>query len=302
MRGKPGRTGRAFLCRTVLLCLHALGRVAGHLMFAARGKRYRVAHVNLNLAYPRMSARELSRLNRAALGESGKLSLEMLFHWSVRSTILADAVVGIRGEHHLREARRAGKGVVLICPHLGNWEVFNLGLGRYTPYVAYKPLSRRAAETWVRRCRERTGSALVPLTAQGIRTLRRRLDQGGIVIAFPDQAPRQQAGRVKAPFFGVPAWTGTLVPRLAARPGVVVLCGCARRLPRGRGFEILLEPAPPEIGSGDAGRSAAALNLGIERLVRRWPAQYLWEYKRFKQTLYPRLYDRSRPYRHKRGG
>jgi KDO2-lipid IV(A) lauroyltransferase len=120
------------------------------------------------------------------------------------------------------------------------------------------------------------------------------------LVALSIQLPMKCAVRSQAPFFSVPAWTRTLVPRLIQRCDVEVLLASARRLPRGRGFRVELEPAPAGVYSPDSHHAAAAVNAGMERLIRRCPEQYLWKYKRYKHTRYPRLYDRSRPYRYSR--
>jgi KDO2-lipid IV(A) lauroyltransferase len=114
-----------------------------------------------------------------------------------------------------------------------------------------------------------------------------------VVTLFPDQVPDSSAGRVLVPFFDKPAWTGTLVSRLAQRPNVKVIFGYARRLPEGRGFEIYLTSAPEEIYASDLERSARALNQGIEACIERDPHQYLWQYKRFKGAVSSQLYKKK---------
>jgi KDO2-lipid IV(A) lauroyltransferase len=97
---------------------------------------------------------------------------------------------------------------------------------------------------------------------------------------MPDQDPRRGAG-VFVPFFGVPANTSTLVSRLAARSGAAVMLAFAERLPGGAGFRLHFRAASEAVRDTDLVRSASALNLDIERLVRERPEQYLWSYKRF---------------------
>jgi KDO2-lipid IV(A) lauroyltransferase len=52
----------------------------------------------------------------------------------------------------------------------------------------------------------------------------------------------------------------------------------------------------PELYDADPARSLAALNRSVEAVVREAPAQYQWEYKRFKARLdgAPDLYKRGR--------
>ena len=55
----------------------------------------------------------------------------------------------------------------------------------------------------------------------------------------------------------------------------------AERLPRGRGYRIHLLPAPEGIADPQTG--VAALNRGVEDMIRRWPEQYWWAYRRYRR-------------------
>lgn len=276
----------------VLRILHLLGWALGCLMSVFRSNRYCNSRTNIKLCFPELNDKEVDRLARTALAELGKLLFETLLFWLIPVSGCR-AIRNVLGEEYLRQALEEGSGVILVCPHLGNWEVFNAYAGRFGATVTYKPLKSHWLNTRVRCSRERGGSMLVPINAQGIKALCCQLGRG-VVTLFPDQVPDCSAGRVLAPFFGVPAWTGTLVSRLAQRPNVKVICGYARRLAGGRGFEIYLTPAPADIYSAEIERSAQALNRGIESCVRRSPDQYLWQYKRFKGVASHPIYSKSK--------
>jgi KDO2-lipid IV(A) lauroyltransferase len=87
---------------------------------------------------------------------------------------------------------------------------------------------------------------------------------------------------VYAPFFGEPALTMTLLPRLARRTGAAVLFVFVERLPRARGYRMHWLPAPEGIADADPVISATALNRGVEACVALCPEQYQWTYRRFK--------------------
>ena len=117
----------------------------------------------------------------------------------------------------------------------------------------------------------------------GVRTLYKRLAAAGVVGILPDQQPRQGEG-VSAPFFGVPAPTMVLLPRLAERTGAAVLFSFVERLPRGAGYHLHFLPAPPDLVDPDVARACAALNGGVEACVRLAFAQYQWSYKRWPMS------------------
>jgi KDO2-lipid IV(A) lauroyltransferase len=183
----------------------------------------------------------------------------------------------------LDNAVKAGRGVLLVSPHLGSWEIIGLYVGPRHPMVCmYRPPRQQSFDTIVRESRQRTGTRVVPTDAHGIRVLMQSLKNGEVVGILPDQDPRDASGSVFAPFFGVQANTMTLISRLAAKTGAAVLFGFAERLPLGRGFRLNLLPAAAEVADPDPLRAATALNAGVEACVRMAPAQYQWNYKRFR--------------------
>jgi KDO2-lipid IV(A) lauroyltransferase len=279
--------------RMILGALHLLGGAAGHFLYVKRGRRYRNAYININLCFPSLSAREVNRLTRLSLHETGKLLFEVLFFWLFPGRFYQRLIHGVTGEEYLLQAQAEGRAVILVSPHLGNWEVFNTWAGSHGAYVSYKPLSCTWMDRRIRHCRQCNGSKLFSIGNEGLKVLYRVLDKGGVVAVFPDQVP-ESGGRVIAPFFKIPAWTGTLVPRLASKKNARIICGYARRLPGTQGFEIYLHPAPEEIYKEDSLEAVTALNLGMEECIRRSPEQYTWQYKRFKGGINNGLYSRTR--------
>lgn len=276
--------------RIILAALHLLGNVVGHFLYVSRSHRYYNTHTNINLCFPSLSAREINQLTKRSLHETGKLLFEVLFFWLCPGSFYRGLIRKIVGEEYLLRACAEGKSVILASPHLGNWEVFNAYAGSHGAYVSYKPLTCNWMDRWIRHCRQCNGSKLFSIGNEGLKVLCSSLDKGAIVAMFPDQVPEAGGGRIMAPFFKIPAWTGTLVPRLANKKNALVICGFARRLPRAQGFEIYLQPAPEEIYRDDSMESVSALNRGMEECIRRSPEQYTWEYKRFKNGVYEKLY------------
>jgi KDO2-lipid IV(A) lauroyltransferase len=111
-----------------------------------------------------------------------------------------------------------------------------------------------------------------------VRAMLKALKRGEAIGLLPDQVPGIGEGEW-VEFFDRPAYTMTLVGRIAEQTGAAVLLCCAERLPRGRGYrffaEPILAPRPPE-------SAVRALNRSLERLIRRHPEQYLWGYNRYK--------------------
>lgn len=187
----------------------------------------------------------------------------------------------------LDRAYAQGRGVLLLTPHLGCFEVTAQAIAA-RQLAAHGPLTvlfRPARKAWiaplVAASRNRPGLEAVPTTLAGVRQMIKALRQGRGVGLLPDQAPPQGLGQW-APFFGREAYTMTLAARLALQTGCEVRLVWGERLPAGRGYRLhvreLQEPLP---GSLDA--AVARINAEMERLIRECPQQYLWSYARYKQ-------------------
>ncbi len=263
--------------------VHRLGRLAGWLSFRLGSSAARITRRNLQLCFPEKSSQEIEELTLRSLQQTASTGFELGKIWLEPLPQVFALVRNVVGEDLIQAALKAGKGLIFLAPHLGNWELYGLRSSVYAPTTyLYKPPKLDGFETLMTRFRDRGGSNMVPTSRKGVMQLLKALQRGEIVGILPDQEPDLNGG-VFAPFFGTDALTMTLASRLAGKTGATVLCGYARRLPDGEGFELVYRAVEPEIGSEDEVLAAAALNRAVERCVREEPAQYQWEYKRFKK-------------------
>lgn len=261
-----------------------LGRAVGKLAWitAARGREVTLA--NLALCLPELDIEQRRSLARASVVATSQLVLESLALWSRAPSAMNGWIVHTDGEDLVAHALASGRGAICLVPHHGNWEVLNSYLGQRFPFTAlFAPQRNRWADAWIHRARERAGAELVPTTRAGLRRLRAALAEGRLVGLLPDQVPDDGAGE-RVGFFGHLALTGTLGVRLAASANTEVFLAFAQRDEAQDGFRVGFRPLTlpdPERGPGAA---LEVVNREIERLVREAPAQYQWEYKRFKHA------------------
>lgn len=272
--------------------LDALGAALGYGFWRADSRERRIARANIDYCLPDWSPQQRARLERATLLHFGRLALQIAKVWFGSTATLDRAIVSIEGEELLTNAAAEGRGVLLLVPHHGNWEVLGSYLGRHYPFTAmYLPAKDAAVDGIIRIARTRSGGAVAAANNSGVRAVLKALKQGGVVGMLPDQVPKQ-AGAEFAPFFGRTALTMTLPANLLQKTGACAVLGCAFRADDGRGFRIVFRAADPEIYSTDMTTSLAALNRGVEAMIRERPEQYQWEYKRFKAQPegLPRMY------------
>ena len=277
---------RVFLVICAILplrLLHGIGAVWGRLVYWLPNRSRETTYRNLVACFPEKSPAQLDALVLQSLQHTACTALEMGKSWLSPMDKVLGLVKDTEGMAAFEEAVSAGKGLILLAPHHSNWEVF----GYYTAtkldsIFMYQPPKFPAMDTLLKQTRSRGGIDLAPANRQGVASLLKTLQRGGLVGILPDQVPNDNGG-LYAPFFGNQALTMTLVSKLLSRHQVPVFCGFAERLPAGKGFRVIMQKAHPAIYSADLAESVAGLNQSVEACVLRAVAQYQWEYKRFRR-------------------
>lgn len=259
---------------------HALGTAMGKLMWFTDNAR--VAKINLRLCYPDLSEDQVDQLARESLIALGKTFAEMGMSWMWPIDKVQKLITQVEGLEHLEKALEDKNGIILIAPHLGNWEVLNHFFRQYLfMTVMYKPAKIPALDNFIFSTRKRVDVGLVPADRSGVESLFSLLADKGVVAVLPDQEPGKKSG-VFAPFFGQPALTGKLIGELANNTSAYLLCCYAKRLDDGN-YAVVLKPAQEGIRNTDEVVAATALNLSIEECINDCPEQYQWNYKRFRR-------------------
>lgn len=259
-----------------LSCAHALGAAAGWLIYAL-SPTYR-RHLRQNLA---IAGYDEAALRREAVAQAGRMLAELPRVWLRPRGEAGELVVRVSGWQLVESAWDRGEGIIFLTPHLGCFEI----TARY--YALFAPITvlyRPPKQTWLRPVIEsgRGGDNLhlAPADIGGVRSLMRALKRREAIGMLPDQVPGHGEG-AWTDFFGRPAYTMTLAARLTQGGAARVLFAYAERLPGGQGYHLRLMPPDGEI-AGSVAERAAAINRGIESVIRRCPAQYLWGYNRYK--------------------
>ncbi len=259
-----------------------LGTFIGHCLWYSRSRSRKVTEKNLQLCLPALMARESSALARRSLQEFGKTMSEMGSVWLWPVPRVIKLVRSVHGRELLEQCVAQQRGVIVLAPHIGNWEILSLFLTQEYPLtVLYQPPESEALNALILRSRARTGTQLAPTSRRGVLALLKALQRRELIGILPDQVPARESG-VFAPYFGVPALTMTLVSNLLQKTGARAVCAYTQRLPCG-GFDIFFELADECIYDQDITLSTEGLNRSIEQCVRNVPEQNQWEYKRFKK-------------------
>ena len=274
-----------FLLRTFgflpLSLARNLGVFFGHVLLLLNVRAVKVTRTNIDFCYPQMSDTDKQQLVKKSVIETAKLAMEAPIIGRKGWPWLEKRISQIVGQELVDSALAEKKGLLLLGPHLGNWEVVGLFLPKITKITSmYLPPKKAYLEDYARKFRESSGAELVPTNQRGVAKVLSALKKGETTGVLPDQVPH--AGGEFAPFFNTPAYTMTFIHKLIERTDCRVLCTFAKRTERG--FEIVFTEPDSKIYSDDQDESLAALNKSVENCIALCPEQYQWEYKRFRKT------------------
>lgn len=264
------------LARLPLSWLHCAGATLGWIVYRSSSRYAARLRENLFASGLCSGEAQCKALLHRAIAEAGKGMLELLAVWFGSDEKVARLAVACDGWEVVEAAGGRGKGIIIITPHLGCFEMVSLYYVQRLPMtVMYRKPRIAWLEPFMIEGRSRWQATVAPASLRGVRSFYRTLQRGGTVGLLPDQAPSGGEG-VWADFFGRPAYTMTLVGRLQRATGAAIIMVFAERLPGGRGYHMHFEAVPT------AQFDEAALNRAIEAQIRRRPEQYLWSYRRYK--------------------
>ena len=257
--------------------IHRLGSALGFLTFLFSPKSKQLVYDNLKQSQIFKDEKSLKLTVKKNISESGKSVLETFAIWQKNEQEILAMVKQAQGWNGIETALQEGKGIIFLTPHLGCFEITSIYYGAQNPItVLFRSPKMKWILPFIEKGRTRTGVTLAEANANGVRKLMQALNRGEAVGILPDQIPSAGEGEW-APFFGKPAYTMTLASKLANKTGAAVIIVFGERLVNGGGFIIHCK----RLEDG-AIATPTLLNKAIEQQVQQSPAQYLWNYPRYK--------------------
>ena len=237
----------------------------------------------LRNAYPdETDEAKLLRLARLGAGNLFKVSLDMVrVGPAVASGRFSDCI-------DMSELVEAGLEPPWfgVTGHLGSWECGAMGggaLGQAEAHVTARLMKNPLVQTWLGESRRR-GGLVIHDRRGGIRGVARALEQGQIAMQVTDQNQRLRG--LFVPFFGELASTERAAATLAVRKGYPFLVAAAVRTGNGFRFKFVVQDILEPKNSGDTNEDIRDLvirmNQSLERLILRFPEQYLWVHDRYR--------------------
>lgn len=268
-----------------ILPLSFLQRIAlwiAYLLFHTNSSIKRITTINLRLAYPELNEQALQKRLRLSIQSQCMTYIEFVKCWGMSPQYNFNLLKNIHGAELLEKALANQKGVIVVVPHFGCWELLNTWLNIYTqPMIMYKPDKIKGVNRYILNARQKFNATLVPTDETGIRQIFKHLKQGGLTVVLPDHLPKASGG-IYSHFFQQNTLSATLVSKMATKTQCNIIGLSCIRNPELSSFDVYCTELPQTILSKDLQQSVDSLNLAMQEMIQLAPEQYIWSYKRFR--------------------
>jgi KDO2-lipid IV(A) lauroyltransferase len=177
----------------------------------------------------------------------------------------------------------AGKRVIFVSAHFGNWEVATLAATQRGIEVAqiYRAANNPQIDALIRQCRSIVGSELIPKGAVAARRAIEALREGRHLAVLVDQ---KMNDGIPVPFFGREAWTAPALAQLALRFDCAIVPVRVERT-EGARFRFTAFPPLAVAPTGDRHADVRAIMAEINRVIEGWvrerPDHWFWLHRRW---------------------
>jgi heptosyltransferase-2 len=261
--------------------LFRLGQAFGFCAWLVLPHYRRLALRNVTIAFAQeKSPRELRRLVRQHFQRLGAnllcgVKVGVMPLEQVQQRTVVENVEGLA--RHLR----AGRGVVVVLSHLGNWELNSQVMPKFISparnSTIYQKLGNRRVDEHVRKLRARAGVEMFD-RKDGFHKPIELLRSGGVIGILSDQHAGDQG--LWVPFFGKLASTSPLPALLAKRTGAA-LVGLGLYTEGVARWRIVVE-SPLDTASDSVESLTAKSNEMLAAQIRRAPEDWFWVHNRWK--------------------
>jgi KDO2-lipid IV(A) lauroyltransferase len=252
-----------------------LGRLLSRLM----GRRRRIAQRNIERCFPELGPGEREAILRNSFRSLARAIFEISWAWSASDRRIR-SMGSVEGLEHLENARKGGKGVLIITAHVSCIEIGGRLFGQAVEAGGiYRPLKNPVLEWFQNRARSRYATKMI--SKRDMRTAVRSLLAGDVLWTAPDQdfGVRQS---MFAPFFGIQTATLLATPRMARLARCPVVPMFPSYDEKTRRYTVRILPALEHFPSEDPVHDLGRINRVMEKQVRSAPGQYWWIHRRFK--------------------
>ncbi len=262
----------------------ALGRFLGRIAYGIDKKHRNIAFRNLKESFKEKTDKEVCTIVKKVYENFGMNMMEFARLPRFTSKNI-DGFVDYKNLNYIEQAKRKGKGILLLTGHCGNWELLShaMGLKGYNGYVVVRDGDSPVFDKFLRKRRMKSGNKVIG-KKKAMRKLLRILGRGGIVAILLDQNVTWREG-VFVDFMGRKACTNKGLALMAMASGAQIVPIFIRRKDD-LCHEIEVMEAVSIVDTGNKDKdilvNTQIFTEKIEEYVRRYPEQWFWLHQRWK--------------------
>ena len=262
-----------------------VGAAFGSIAMAADYFNRKIGMRNLGIAFPALDRVAHRKILHDTYRNFGRMTAEWAQFLRL-DPATADHYVGYAGREYWEEAIRlsAGRGILILTGHFGNFELLSLGHSLHGNRVALvqRPNRNPIIDAAVTARRERFGNRAIPRRGAGRPML--RLLRDNWMVAIPLDLDNRHG--IFVDFFGLQAATSDALARVAMATGAPVVPAFMVREGTSTRHQITFLPRI-EIMRGSDREAAVRENTQhftttIEQMIRRYPDHWNWIHRRWK--------------------
>ena len=263
--------------------LYVISDFLHFVLYRIVGYRRKVVEENIRQSFPELSVTEQKKL----VGLSYK-NLADIITEGIKAFTMSDKQTVARykfiNPEFLKPYIEAGKSVILLPAHYGNWEWGGLSiplqLDNKHVIVLYKPLSNKFADRLIKKNRSRTGLFMGSIY-ETARLFKNYVAQTAAFFLLADQSPANVSRSYWINFLGLETAFLHGPERYARLYRLPVIFVDIQRVKRGY-YEIEFSLLTDNTASLPEGEITVRYARKLEDIIRKKPENWLWSHRRWK--------------------
>ena len=256
-----------------------VGKTLGWFFSHIFGRRRKVALHNTRLVF----GRKRNDIVLASFKSLGMSLVEISQIWLGRKGVFQG--MEYEGLRHYFEAKAAGRPVILITGHLGNWELIGNAVARKGCIfsVVVRPLDNPYLNRMIERIRHMFGNRSISKRG-ALRDVLKTLRKKGSVAILIDQGVKPSEGII-TDFLGRRAYTTKMPALMALKTDAAVIPVFIHRTETSH--RIVFSEVMPIVHTGDHDKDVEVNTMNFSRkiaeYVENYPEEWLWIHRRWKR-------------------
>jgi KDO2-lipid IV(A) lauroyltransferase len=245
---------------------------------------FRRSHVikMLTQSFPEKFKKEIESIARNTYKNFARTVVEIIFFPTMPNEKIKKLLI-CTNENLVEESYAAGKGIIFMSAHLGNWELTALAYSKIYPMsVVVANQSNILVDKMMDNVRTNQGFATISRDGMAFRAVMKALKRNEIVAFLADQDAGPQG--VFVPFFGRLTSTpkGAAIFALRAKCPIIIALGIRQK----NGIMKVDFTRVPIPNTCDEEKDIEEINTfyskKLEDIVRQYPEQWFWFHRKWK--------------------